>query len=64
MVTVYSTSVDELLIGNIVLHDVQASITPSMPGDTILLGMSALKQIEFTQRDNTLTLRQLAAGSF
>lgn len=62
-VTVYSTIVDELVIGNIVLRDVQASITPSMPGETILLGMSVLRQIEFSQRGDTLTLRQLAAGS-
>jgi aspartyl protease family protein len=59
VVTVYSTTVSELTIGNIVLHDVPASITPSMPGETILLGMSALQQVEFTQRGSTLTLRQL-----
>ena len=59
VVTVYSTRVDELVLGNIVLHNVGASITPSMGGDTILLGMSALKQIEFTQRGTTLTLRQI-----
>jgi aspartyl protease family protein len=58
-VAVYSTRVDTLIIGNIVLHDIPASITPSMAGDTILLGMSALRQIEFTQRGDRLTLRQL-----
>lgn len=58
IITVYSTRVDELSIGNIVFEDLRASITPSMAGDTILLGMSALQQVEFTQRGNTLTLRQ------
>ena len=29
-----------------------------MDGDEVLLGMSALKQLEFTQRDGTLVLRQ------
>jgi aspartyl protease family protein len=58
VITVYSTKVDELVLGNITLHDIDASITPSMGGDTILLGMSALKQIEFTQRGSNLTLRQ------
>lgn len=58
-ITVYGTQVGELTIGNIVLHDINASIMPSMPGDTILLGMSALRQIEFTQRGSRLTLRQL-----
>ncbi len=57
MVTVYSTQVKELSLGNIVLEGVNASITSSMVGDTILLGMSALKQIEFSQRGTTLTLR-------
>lgn len=57
-VSVYATRIDTLMIGNIVLHDIVASITPSMAGDTILLGMSALRQIEFTQRGDRLTLQQ------
>lgn len=56
-VTVWSTEVNELVLGNIVLNDVAASITPSMEGDTILLGMSALRQVEFSQRGANLTLR-------
>lgn len=60
-VTVYATNIDELIIGNIVLRDLSASITPSMGGDTILLGMSALQRIEFSQRGAQLTLRQTAA---
>ena len=58
VVTVYSTLIDELSLGTIRLHDIEASITPSMGGDTILLGMSALQRVEFTQRGSTLTLRQ------
>lgn len=57
VVTVYSTKIDELILGNIVLDDINASITTSMDGETILLGMSALKQIEFSQRGSELTLR-------
>ena len=57
LVTVYSTLVDELTLGNIVLEAVNASITTSMDGNTILLGMSALRQVEFSQRGNVLTLR-------
>ena len=59
VVTVYSTEIDELQIGNIVLYDIDASVTPSMLGNTILLGMSALRQIEFTQRGSNLTLSQV-----
>lgn len=58
VVTVYSTSIDQLNLGNIVLNDVPASITPSMGGRTILLGMSALGRVEFMQQGSVLTLRQ------
>lgn len=62
LVNVYSTTISHLELGNIVLNNVSASITPSMPGNTILLGMSALRQIEFTQRGDVLTLRQLSSN--
>ena len=58
VITVYSTRVERIVLGNIEFTDIRASITPSMPGDTILLGMSALQEVEFTQRGSTLTLRQ------
>ena len=57
-VTVFQTRIDILEIGDIQLENVRASINPSM-GNFILLGMSALKQVEFIQRGDTLTLRQL-----
>lgn len=53
-----ATLLDSLTLGNITLRNVRASINPGMQGDEILLGMSALKNVEFTQRDGTLTLRQ------
>ena len=58
-VTVYSTRVPELQMGDVRLYDVRASINPAMQGDMVLLGMSALRHIEFTQRGDTLTLRFL-----
>lgn len=58
VVTVYSTRIDSITLGNIEFKDIRASITPSMGGNTILLGMSALGEVEFTQRGTTLTLRQ------
>lgn len=54
----YDTMIDKLVIGNIELTNIRASITPSMEGEEILLGMSVLKQLEFTQRGRELTLRQ------
>jgi len=45
-------------IGSIQLENIRASINPNMDRDEILLGMSFLKNIEFTQRGDTLILRQ------
>lgn len=54
----YETKIDSIRIGEITLFNVKASINPSMEGEEILLGMSALKQIEFRQKGNHLTLIQ------
>lgn len=59
IVTVYNTRIPDLQIGDIRLYDVRASINPTMTGDMVLLGMSALQHVEFTQRGDTLTLRFL-----
>ncbi len=57
MVTAYSTMLDSVLIGPIEVRDVRASINPGLKGKEILLGMSVLKRIEFTQRGDTLILK-------
>ena len=57
-ITVYETRLEELSIGAITLHDVRANINTAMQASEILLGMSALKQIEFVQRGDSLTLTQ------
>jgi aspartyl protease family protein len=53
-----ATRIRELRLGTITLHEVRASINPGMRDDEILLGMSALKNIEFTHRNGVLTLKQ------
>lgn len=58
--TGYRTVLESLTLGDIVLHDVRALIAPGFGGEQVLLGMSALKQLEFTQRAGTLVLRQHA----
>lgn len=60
-VIVFGTHIRELRLGSIILNDISASITPSMEGDVILLGMSALQRIEFNQSNGILTLRQFPA---
>lgn len=54
----YATKIDSIRVGDIVLNNVRASINPSMLGNEILLGMTALKQIELRQKGKTLTLIQ------
>lgn len=54
--TGYQTNIEQLSIGQIHLYNVKAIITPNL--EEILLGMSVLKQLEFTQRGNILTIRQ------
>ncbi|MCB1925145.1 MAG: TIGR02281 family clan AA aspartic protease [Gammaproteobacteria bacterium] len=57
-VAVWQTVLDEVQLGDIRLQDVRASIVPSMAADApVLLGMSFLRQLEFSQRDGQLTLR-------
>ena len=58
-VRTYTTTIDRLEMGNIVLNNVATDINPGMNGmNGLLLGMSALSQIEFTQRDGQLFLVQ------
>jgi aspartyl protease family protein len=57
-IPVYLTTLDRIQIGNIILYDVRASINDYMQEDEILLGMSFLKHLEFTQRGDQLILRQ------
>ncbi|MGD8566771.1 MAG: TIGR02281 family clan AA aspartic protease [Gammaproteobacteria bacterium] len=54
----YSTVLNSVSIGDIALNNVRASINPNVSDMDILLGMSFLKHLEFTQRGDTLTLRQ------
>jgi aspartyl protease family protein len=57
IVTAYRTTLDSVSIGPMIVHNVPASINPGMHDMEILLGMSVLKHIEFTQRGDTLILR-------
>lgn len=54
----YATRLDSVKVGDIELRDVRAGISPGYQSDQILLGMSFLKYVEFSQRGDTLTLRQ------
>lgn len=56
-VTVRATLIDTLGLGPFVLRDVRAHLNPGAGDDQVLLGMSALRYLEFTQRGDTLILR-------
>ena len=56
-ITVYKTEIAQLSLGNIFLYNVAAHINPAMKADEILLGMSALKRVDFQQTGKQLILR-------
>jgi aspartyl protease family protein len=59
VVRVAESTIDTLRIGDIVLNNVDANLNPGMQDNHILLGMSVLRQLEFTQRGDWLILRTL-----
>lgn len=52
----WQTVVDEIRLGGLRVGPVRASINPHMTDSGILLGMSFLKHLDFSQQGNTLTL--------
>lgn len=58
-VTTRATRIEALAFGPFNLRSVPASLNPGMVNDEVLLGMSVLKHLEFTQRGDTLVLRAL-----
>jgi len=58
-VTAHTTRIANLYIGSnhdIQIRDINAIISPEMPDDTVLLGMGALKQLNFRQIGDKLIL--------
>ena len=56
--TAYQTRIDSAALGEIRLHDLNATILTNMTGNEILLGMNYLKHFEIIQKGKTLTIRQ------
>ncbi|MEM7468537.1 MAG: TIGR02281 family clan AA aspartic protease [Pseudomonadota bacterium] len=52
----YVTNINEITLGGIIQYDVPAALVPNLPGGQILLGMSFLKRLDFSQRGDTLVL--------
>ena len=58
-IRVYDTRLDRVSIGGLSLTGVRGSINPHFEGEAILLGMSFLGELEFTQSQGVLTLRRV-----
>lgn len=56
--TGYAARLELVAVDGIELENISAIINPHDDSDVILLGMSFLKKIEFTQRGDSLILRQ------
>jgi aspartyl protease family protein len=57
-ITVYATKLKRVGLGPIELHNISANINPYFKGDEILLGMSFLKHLHFSQEGDKLLIRQ------
>ena len=55
----YQAQLNSVSVGDIKLSNVHGAITPAYKSDEILLGMSFLQYVEFTQRGDTLILKQV-----
>jgi aspartyl protease family protein len=55
---VWSTTIEELRLGDITFNNVSGTINPAMDPDMVLLGMSVLGQLDFSQQSGVLTLSQ------
>jgi aspartyl protease family protein len=53
----YQTRLARVRLGPLELRDVGAVMSDGLDADAVLLGMSFLKRVEFTQRDGRLVLR-------
>lgn len=56
-ISAWQTTLDEIRLGPLRLGPVAASINPNGGDDAVLLGMSFLRQLDFSQQGNTLTLK-------
>lgn len=55
----FETEIDSLMLGDIELRFIPGIINPADRSETVLLGMSALKHFEITQRDGMMILKYL-----
>lgn len=54
----YTSQVNEITLGNIILHNIKVVVSSYAQPHIILLGMSALKHLDFEKRNTVLILKQ------
>jgi len=59
VISVHTTILDEVRVGGLIGTDIKAVINPYMDNNTVLLGMSFLKNLSLTQKSGYLTLSVL-----
>ncbi|MGB5179818.1 MAG: TIGR02281 family clan AA aspartic protease [Gammaproteobacteria bacterium] len=57
VITAWQTTVDAIQLGPLQLGPVRASINPNDSSGAVLLGMSFLRHLDFSQQGNILTLK-------
>jgi aspartyl protease family protein len=55
----YETQVKRLSVGPLRFKDVQAVLYPNAPDDTVLLGMTALREVRMVQQNGRMVLQQV-----
>jgi aspartyl protease family protein len=53
----YLTRLDTVTLGDLTLTDIRGNISPSMDGNEVLLGMSFLKYLPFSQQGDQLIIK-------
>lgn len=59
----YVTVIERLRLGDITEHDVRATIVPNLDGTPVLLGMSFLQRLDFSQSGDRLVLKSRRAAA-
>ncbi len=59
----FHTWIDSIVIGGIRVENVRGTITPAMTGDEVLLGMTFLRHVDFSQQGDRLVIEAFPDAS-
>ncbi len=58
----FHTWIDRIVLGGIQVENVRGTITPAMTGDEVLLGMTFLRHVSFSQQGDRLVIEAFPAA--